>query len=93
MSRPETGSLRFKDDWPGIFIRGDDAKMYALSLEHLIGVLTPELDDRGQLPSQLHYWAEFSAVRGLLHLLNSCQEPLTESVQEMRTFSECREGD
>jgi len=86
MSRPETGPLRFKDDWPGLFIRGDDVKMYALSLEQILA----EVDDNGQPSSQSpHHWVEFSVVRGLLHLLNSCQEPLDEPVQEMRAFSEC----
>jgi hypothetical protein len=30
--RPETGPMRFGDDWPGVFIRGDNAMMYAMTL-------------------------------------------------------------
>lgn len=33
--RIETGVLRFRDDWSGIFIRGDDALHYAMWLEEL----------------------------------------------------------
>jgi hypothetical protein len=29
----ETGAIRFGDDWPGLFIRGDDCFAYALSLD------------------------------------------------------------
>lgn len=31
--RPETGVMQFGDDWPGIFIRGDNAFAYSLALE------------------------------------------------------------
>jgi hypothetical protein len=30
--RVETGSVRFGGDWPGVFIRGDNAAYYAASL-------------------------------------------------------------
>lgn len=30
--RPETGPMRFGDDWPGVFIRGDNAMAYAMTL-------------------------------------------------------------
>lgn len=32
-SRVETGSVRFGTDWPGVFIRGDDALAYATAIE------------------------------------------------------------
>lgn len=28
-TRPENGSIKFGDDWAGVFIRGDNALMYA----------------------------------------------------------------
>jgi hypothetical protein len=31
--RVETGVTQFGDDWPGVFIRGDDAFAFALYLE------------------------------------------------------------
>lgn len=35
-ARVETGPVRFGDDWPGTFIRGDDAFAYALYLRMLL---------------------------------------------------------
>jgi hypothetical protein len=34
--RVETGPVQFGDDWPGLFIRGDNAFGYAMSLLHLL---------------------------------------------------------
>lgn len=34
-TRVETGIVQFGNDWPGVFIRGDNAMGYALSLENL----------------------------------------------------------
>jgi hypothetical protein len=31
--RVETGAVQFNDDWPGLFIRGDNAFWYAMQLE------------------------------------------------------------
>lgn len=36
MSRPETGPMQFGDDWPGVFIRGDDALGYYTALNVLL---------------------------------------------------------
>jgi hypothetical protein len=30
--RVETGAVQFEDDWPGIFIRGEDAMVYYIHL-------------------------------------------------------------
>jgi hypothetical protein len=35
-SRVETGPIRFGDDWPGSFIRGDEAAWYASCLEAVL---------------------------------------------------------
>lgn len=34
--RVETGPVQFGDDWPGLFIRGDDCAHYMLILLHVI---------------------------------------------------------
>lgn len=34
--RVETGAVQFGDDWPGVFIRGDNAGYYALMLESVL---------------------------------------------------------
>ena len=59
--RPETGPMQFGNDWPGIFIRGDNALLgYALPLEQALRCLGK--DD----------WLIASQLRGLLELLRSC---------------------
>jgi hypothetical protein len=58
--RPETGAMKFRGDWPGVFIRGDNALGYAMSLEVI-------LDDAHTLP---FYRAK---LRALVGLLRSCQ--------------------
>ncbi len=34
--RIETGAVQFGDDWPGVFIRGDNAAYYSLALDSLM---------------------------------------------------------
>lgn len=34
--RVETGPIRFADDWPGVFIRGDNAILYALYMAKIL---------------------------------------------------------
>lgn len=40
-TRAETGQMQFGDDWPGVFIRGDNALYYAMQLETALNA--PEL--------------------------------------------------
>ena len=60
--RVETGVVQFGDDWPGIFIRGDDALPYAMYLEQLIHAVE-ETNPLGAIP-----------LRGLVDILRSCDE-------------------
>ena len=36
MKRAETGPMRFGEDWPGIFIRGDNAFYYATIVNRIL---------------------------------------------------------
>jgi hypothetical protein len=54
--RVETGVVQFGDDWPGVFIRGDNALYYAFMLSH------EKRDD----------WLSTAALKSLLDLLSSC---------------------
>ena len=42
--RVETGVTQFGDDWPGIFIRGDDAFHYAQCIKAMLGGGETEMD-------------------------------------------------
>jgi len=51
VKRPETGPLQFDGDWPGVFIRGDDALgiLGLLSLLKTLDIATNEHSFRGML--------------------------------------------
>lgn len=57
--RVETGPIQFGDDWPGIFIRGDNAAHYALWLDMFLRRGT--CDEIGK-----------AVLRGLVSQLRSC---------------------
>ena len=40
--RVETGPIQFGDDWPGIFIRGDNALFFAIAADQAAKLLGPE---------------------------------------------------
>lgn len=83
-TRPETGPMQFGDDWPGTFIRGDNAAFYANSLRAVLRDL-----DAGKQPSGM----ELGALRGLLEDLVASRvmpgNALSE-LQRMNPFEECR---
>ena len=81
--RAETGVMVFGDDWPGVFIRGDDAFGYASSLRELL--------NSSSTVSALVYHG--STLQGLLTLLEGSRmrEGVTpEVVQRMKTFNESK---
>jgi len=61
--RVETGPVQFGDDYPGIFIRGDQAFHFACNIAFLLGSI-----ERGKTPSEI----EKSIVRNLGELLREC---------------------
>ena len=58
--RVETGPVQFNDDWPGVFIRGDNACWLALCLEQYMSAI--EKDEKPGAFDKL-------ALNELLHLL------------------------
>lgn len=63
IARVETGPIQFGDDWPGIFIRGDDALLYGKELSALTESLPPQ---EGAASIQL------AVLRGLALTLLGC---------------------
>lgn len=43
--RVETGPIQFDDDWPGVFIRGDNATYYAMCLNSLLDNVNMDKND------------------------------------------------
>jgi hypothetical protein len=66
--RVESGPLQFADDWPGVFIRGDDAAAFAGALTRslaLLGALASEnLDkvDEDRFPADYSRASELAAL-------------------------------
>lgn len=81
MTRPETGPMRFGDDWTGVFLRGDWAGPHAMYLRQV-------LDDvaAGKEPDGMALFYAGCIVR----MLAGCDERgEPEDVQVMRPFEEC----
>ncbi len=45
--RVETGVTRFGEDWPGVFIRGDNAFYYSELLERILPLIKEQPDSHG----------------------------------------------
>jgi len=66
--RPETGVVQFGNDWPGIFVRGDEA----LSLAQMLDRIADEFDD-GQFYKSLHGKSCKSFLRGIAEQFRECR--------------------
>jgi hypothetical protein len=62
-ARPQTGPMQFGDDWPGVFIRGDDALGYALAVRRAVETLV-EVDSSS---------VDLARLANLVELLGSCR--------------------
>lgn len=49
LARAETGRIQFGDDWPGIFIRGDNAAGYGMALENLLSMYGDSISERSPI--------------------------------------------
>jgi hypothetical protein len=65
--RMQTGKMEFQNDWPGVFIRGDEALSYAAAIRRLLAAGAPcDLSDEWLRDSR-HCLSELAA------LLESCR--------------------
>lgn len=60
MTRVDTGPIRFGDDWPGVFIRGDESLNFAHKLRAF---------------HKLSSAAQIVVLADLVELLESCKVP------------------
>lgn len=82
--RAETGPMSFGDDWPGVFVRGDNAFAYAMSLDSLIKAI-----DDGEEAQAI----DVAVVKGLVVLLTCSmvkggQPPI--DLQKMKAWAQAR---
>jgi len=82
MDRLETGAVRFGEDWPGVFLRGDDCFGLALTIEDTLREIK-------RLPgfNPLHV----SYLEGLLKTLKASNLHLNPEavVQTLKPIKEC----
>lgn len=80
-NRPETGPMRFGDDWAGVFMRGDDAGYYAMALELL--------RDKA-VETKPHLM--FTALSEILSILRGClDEHRVVYAQQLKPWGECQQ--
>ncbi len=77
--RPETGPMQFGEDWPGLFIRGDNCFYYAIHLEELLK----------SIPDDAPVGLNILILQGLLQELQSSRVPV-KNVQQLKLFEECK---
>jgi hypothetical protein len=79
--RPETGAMKFGDDWTGTFLRGDDAIPYAMSLDQVLDFIEKDAAPEVQI--------QVTVLRGLADTLRSSNEIISPKGQIMRPFEDC----
>jgi hypothetical protein len=77
MNRAETGVMQFEDDWPGVFIRGDEALGYSLSLRQIIEHQCKIHGDCGMAAQ----WLKLSQLQELLASCNARNNPQTQAAR------------
>lgn len=87
-TRPETGTMKFGDDWTGVFIRGDDAFGYANALSQVLLALPERSIAASTLTSLLTL---LRSSNEQYNLRASTEEPKP-ATQVLLPFPECREA-
>ena len=64
--RVESGPIQFNQDWPGLFIRGDNAFYLSVCLKSLIDLID---ENRMQVVDQI----PLNLVRGFIKTIESCR--------------------
>lgn len=82
--RPETGPMRFGDDWTGVFIRGDHAMYQAMQLKWLLETLSDECKKRAGALLLME-------IEGLISTLSSSTHVTAENpdAQVLKSFDSC----
>jgi hypothetical protein len=86
-ARLGTGIVQPADDWPGIFIRGDDALAYASRLRFLLAALEKRAETEEISADEISAW---STVSDLADLLQRCRAKGPE--QRKNRVSESRQN-
>lgn len=84
--RAETGTLQFGDDYPGIFIRGDNAGWFGFCLKNILNQI-----EQGTLSMDT---GVFCALRSLENTLTGCDTRTLDpaAVVLVKDFEDCLPG-
>lgn len=76
--------MKFGDDWTGVFLRGDDAAYYALSLQAMLEAPVPENEHSTPVLAKF-------VLRSLVDVLLASNETGGEipKAQQLKEFGEC----
>ncbi len=86
VNRPETGTMQFGQDWPGIFIRGDNAFFHALALKQVLEAVDVEASGMAFI-----YKADCVELVKLLESCNVNHDP-PPTPQKLVRFEDCLIG-
>lgn len=96
-NRPETGPMKFGDDWTGVFIRGDNALMYYAPALHTANIILGLLA-AGNLDGLLEFAKQNgfgigalinrTALLALENLMNRAMESTSPEVQKLVPFNQ-----
>ena len=82
--RVETSATRFGDDWPGVFIRGDECHHYLLQLQMVL-----EIMEQADRTSGLSDVLALNAVRSLIALFKSSNIESGAEFQRLKPADDC----
>lgn len=89
MSRPETGPMQFGDDWPGVFIRGDNAKAILIALQHL----RQQVKEAGVTEDAIMIKGRLDHLVGLLSSCHTHHDTFDQGqVQMIKPWDEAKQG-
>lgn len=75
--RPENGAMKFGEDWPGVFFRGDTAEVYRTALDRALLAM-----EEGK-PPHMHVISILRDLKGELGSPTDKEAP----VQELKEFT------
>jgi len=81
--RAETGPVQFGDDWPGVFIRGDNAHHYALIIERLLQAIGQGFQES----------IDRTVLQDLAQMLRGSSINSSAAKVQLRPFGECIAGE
>jgi len=86
MSRCETGPVEFRNDWPGVFIRGDNSLNFAMYVEEAVKVI--EAAENLHIPTPALLTMYLKDLHSLLASVNAYSQ--NKNLTKLNEFDECK---